>query len=89
MYAMVSNISKGKPVMIAETGWPNCGDNSNKAVPSDQNAMKYFINANRWASANDIPIFYFSSFDESWKVHHEGDVGARWGLWDKDENLKF
>ena len=33
--------------------------------------------------------FYFSSFDESWKVGSEGDVGAFWGLWDKDEKLKF
>ena len=26
-------------------------------------------------------MFYFSSFDESWKVEAEGDVGAYWGLW--------
>jgi exo-beta-1,3-glucanase (GH17 family) len=34
-------------------------------------------------------IFYFSSFDESWKIGDEGDVGAYWGLWDKDGNLKY
>jgi exo-beta-1,3-glucanase (GH17 family) len=34
-------------------------------------------------------MFYFSSFDESWKVEAEGDVGAYWGLWDKDEVIKF
>jgi GPH family glycoside/pentoside/hexuronide:cation symporter len=37
----------------------------------------------------NIEMFYFSSFDESWKVRHEGDVGQRWGLWDKNENLKY
>ena len=31
----------------------------------------------------------FSSFDEAWKVGAEGDVGAFWGLWDKDEQLKL
>ncbi|MDR7831014.1 hypothetical protein RIU52_02885 [Riemerella anatipestifer] len=36
-----------------------------------------------------IPCFYFSSFDESWKVGAEGDVGAHWGLWDTNEKLKF
>ena len=36
-----------------------------------------------------IEIFYFSSFDESWKVGAEGDVGAYWGIWDKEEKLKF
>jgi exo-beta-1,3-glucanase (GH17 family) len=34
-------------------------------------------------------MFYFSSFDESWKVEAEGDVGAYWGLWNKDEVIKF
>jgi len=34
-------------------------------------------------------MFYFSSFDESWKVDSEGDVGAFWGLWDKNEKIKF
>jgi exo-beta-1,3-glucanase (GH17 family) len=34
-------------------------------------------------------MFYFSSFDESWKTGTEGDVGAYWGLWDKHEQLKY
>ena len=45
---------------------------------------------NLFTCRNDenIEMFYFSSFDESWKVGSEGDVGAFWGLWDKDEKLK-
>jgi GPH family glycoside/pentoside/hexuronide:cation symporter len=89
MYAVTKSIAKGKPVIITETGWPNSGDTSKGAVPSAENAMKYFINANNWAKEEGIEMFYFSSFDESWKVHHEGDVGQRWGLWDKNENLKY
>ena len=54
-----------------------------------ENAIKYFINSQVWSDADDIEMFYFSSFDESWKVGAEGDVGAYWGLWDKDEKLKF
>ena len=42
-----------------------------------------------WSDDDDIEMFYFSSFDESWKVGAEGVVGAYWGLWDKDEILKF
>jgi len=34
-------------------------------------------------------VFYFSSFDEVWKVEDEGGVGAHWGLWDKRGNLKY
>jgi GPH family glycoside/pentoside/hexuronide:cation symporter len=89
MYAVTQKVSSGKPVIITETGWPNQGDQTNNAQPSEINAMKYFIDSANWAQQNEVPLFYFSSFDESWKVHHEGDVGARWGLWDKNEQLKF
>ncbi|CAH8282852.1 GPH family glycoside/pentoside/hexuronide:cation symporter [Mariniflexile fucanivorans] len=89
MHAVTTNVAHGKPVIITETGWPNKGENTNDAKPSHENAMKYFINANNWANQNHIEMFYFSSFDESWKVHHEGDVGQRWGLWDKNEHLKY
>ncbi len=89
MYAVTQQVANGKPVIITETGWPNKGDNTKDAQPSENNAMKYFIDSTNWAQQNEIPLFYFSSFDESWKVHHEGDVGERWGLWDKNENLKF
>ena len=34
-------------------------------------------------------MFYFSSFDESWKERYEGNVGQRWGIWDKNEKLKY
>ena len=89
MYKATESIANGKPIIITETGWPNRGTNVGDALPSNTNAMEYFVNVNSWAKAKNIPLFYFSSFDESWKVHHEGDVGARWGLWDKNEQLKF
>lgn len=89
MYAVCKKAAKGKPVIITETGWPNKGENTKNAEPSQENAMKYFINTNDWAKKEDIAMFYFSSFDESWKVHHEGELGQRWGIWDKNENLKY
>jgi len=89
MFQATKNIASNKPVIISETGWPNLGDNVGKSKPTHHNAMEYFVNANRWAALEKAPLFYFSSFDESWKVHHEGDVGARWGIWDKNENLKY
>ena len=51
--------------------------------------MRYFINIQKWSENAAIDLFYFSSFDESWKVGTEGDVGAYWGLWDKNEKLKY
>lgn len=89
MYAVTKKCAQGKPLIITETGWPNQGDSNSHAVPSPENAMKYFINANNWSQQENIDLFYFSSFDESWKAHQEGDVGKRWGIWDKNEKLKY
>lgn len=89
MYTSTKGIANGKKIIITETGWPNQGDKIQDAEPSEENAMKYFINANNWSQQEKVDMFYFSSFDESWKIHHEGDVGQRWGIWDKIENLKY
>jgi exo-beta-1,3-glucanase (GH17 family) len=89
MFGQASHAAQGKKVIITETGWPSHGTNLKGAYPSRENAMKYFINAQAWSAKENIEMFYFSSFDESWKVGPEGDVGAYWGLWDKDEKLKF
>lgn len=89
MYRKAAEAGNGKKVIITETGWPDMGTSLQGAVPSEENAMKYFINAQKWSQEAGIEMFYFSSFDESWKVGAEGDVGAFWGIWDKDEQLKF
>jgi exo-beta-1,3-glucanase (GH17 family) len=89
MYWRAVRVANGKPVIISETGWPNIGTAFGGAHPSQRNAMKYFIDTFRWAEEDGIEVFYFSSFDEAWKVAAEGDVGAYWGLWDKDGKPKF
>lgn len=89
MYNKAIRAANGKPVVITETGWPNHGTSFGAATPSDENFIKYFINTQKWSIEENIKIFYFSSFDESWKVGAEGDVGAYWGLWDKNEKLKY
>jgi exo-beta-1,3-glucanase (GH17 family) len=89
MYRQAVKAGNGKKVIITETGWPNLGGSFEGAQPSFENAIKYFINTQLWSKEDAIDVFYFSSFDESWKVGTEGDVGAYWGLWDKDEKLKY
>jgi exo-beta-1,3-glucanase (GH17 family) len=89
MYELVSQNAKGKKVVISETGWPTRGEQYGAAVPSYENAMRYFIQTQEWVQKENIHLFYFSSFDEVWKINHEGEYGAYWGLWDKDGIFKF
>jgi len=89
MYHRAQRAANGKKVIISETGWPSRGSNLHGAMPSDENFLKYFIDTQKWSQEEGIEIFYFSSFDESWKVGAEGDVGACWGLWNGNEQPKY
>lgn len=89
MYYQVKQAQPDKKIIITETGWPSEGEALGAAMPSYDNALKYFINAQTWTRKEDIDMFYFAAFDEAWKVGTEGSVGAFWGLWDKDEKRKF
>lgn len=89
MYYQAKAAGNGKEVIITETGWPSQGENKKGAVPAEKSARDYFINTQLWSANDNIPVFYFSSFDESWKTGAEGTVGAYWGIWDKHEKLKF
>jgi exo-beta-1,3-glucanase (GH17 family) len=89
MFHQATVAGGGKKVIITETGWPSEGGGFEGSLASDRNFLKYFIDAQKWSSEESIEMFYFSSFDESWKVGNEGDVGAYWGIWDKNEQLKF
>lgn len=89
MYHQALHAANGKKVIITETGWPSKGESFKDSHPSTDSAIKYFINTQLWSQSEKIDIFYFSSFDESWKVGAEGEVGAYWGIWDKDEKLKY
>ena len=89
MYNQAKDAGNGKKVIVTETGWPSEGSSLGGAHSNAINTMQYFVNSQVWSEVDNIEMFYFSSFDESWKVGSEGDVGAYWGLWDKHEKLKY
>jgi GPH family glycoside/pentoside/hexuronide:cation symporter len=89
MYNKTKAIARGKEIMVTETGWPGKGEMKGDAVPNEVNQMIYFIESQSWAAHAGVKLFYFSSFDEAWKVHDEGWAGTSWGLWDQNEQLKF
>ena len=89
MLELTQTVANGKKIIVTETGWPSKGEAIEEALPSKLNATKYFVASQDWAKNNNIDLFHFSSFDESWKVVQEGTVGTSWGIWDKNEQLKY
>ena len=63
MYYRALRVGNGNKGIITETGWPSEGANLQGAFPSEENAIKYFINTQKWSQEDDIDIFYFSSFN--------------------------
>ena len=78
-----------EPVIIAETGWPTAGEPVGPAEPSLRNMALYLLNVLAWTDEDELPLFWFSAYDEDWKVGPEGDCGAYWGLWDAKGELKL
>ena len=76
-------------MIIAESGWPSQGEVIGGAVASKENVIKYYIKTQLWAQKENVDLFYFSSFDESWKMQSEGKAGISWGLWDDKGNFKY
>lgn len=88
-YNRVVNIANGKPVIISETGWPSEGTKNGDAVPSEENAAKFFLYFSSWTQEFDISYFYFESFDEPFKANYEtNEVGDHWGVFDSDIIMK-
>lgn len=87
-HQQVVRAAHGKPVVVSETGWPSGGNAVGGAIPSPENAEKFFLNFVSWARANDVQYYWFAAFDEPWKAHYEGPQGAKWGLLDTSRSLK-
>jgi exo-beta-1,3-glucanase (GH17 family) len=86
-YQQIKAAAGGKQVVI-ETGWPSAGDPRGPAIASQANADSFLSQFMSWANANSVDYMYFEAFDEPWKAAHEGPVGAHWGIWDQNANLK-
>jgi exo-beta-1,3-glucanase (GH17 family) len=89
MVRRVRMVAGDKPVLIAETGWPTAGVAERGAEPSLRNMALYLLNVLAWTDEAALPLFWFSAFDEAWKVGPEGDCGSFWGLWDAEGGSKI
>ncbi len=89
MYEQTKKAAGDKKVLIAETGWPSLGQEVLDAQPSEHHAIKYIVGSQLWAKANKVELFHFASYDETWKIKEEGELGAGWGLWNAEGILKY
>lgn len=78
-----------KPIVIGEVGWPSFGRARDAAAASARDAASFARRFIRYAETRGYDYFYLEAFDQPWKRAEEGEVGAYWGIYDVDRELKL
>jgi len=86
--ASFARLPQGKSVII-QNRRPSEGGRLRGAFSSEEMAVNYFINTQAVGSKAILETFYFSSLMSLGKQGDGGDVGAYWGLLDKNEKKNY
>ncbi len=79
----------GKPIVIAEVGWPSDGRARHAAVASVSNEATFLRRFLAYAAAQHWTYYVMEAFDQPWKQQTEGAVGAYWGVYNVYRQPKF
>ena len=79
----------GKPIVIAEVGWPSNGRTRQAAVASEATEAIFLRRFLTRAVEEGYVYYIMEAFDQPWKTQNEGAVGAYWGVFDVYRNPKF
>ncbi len=79
----------GKPIVVAEVGWPSNGRTREAAVATVANQALFLRRFLAHAERQGWVYYVMEAFDQPWKQQTEGAVGAYWGVYDVERNAKF
>jgi exo-beta-1,3-glucanase (GH17 family)/cellulose synthase/poly-beta-1,6-N-acetylglucosamine synthase-like glycosyltransferase len=88
-YHELQQLYPGKPIVIAEVGWPSDGQPYGHATASLANEAKFLRKFLNQATEENIIYYVVEAFDQPWKIEIEGSAGAYWGLFNIDRQPKF
>ncbi|MFZ5698412.1 MAG: glycosyltransferase [Pseudomonadota bacterium] len=87
-YALTQSFP-GKPILLAEVGWPSRGREVGDADATVSDEARFLRNFLPMARDLKLDYFIMEAFDQPWKQATEGSVGAYWGVWDVERQQKF
>ena len=88
-YEMVRQRFPDKSIIIAEAGWPSEGRVKKGSVPSSAMEAYFLRHFLILAAAKNYDYYVIEAFDQPWKAEQEGAVGAFWGIFDAEGQVKF
>ena len=87
--AKAQSMGVNKPILIGESGWPSAGRQRGQAIPSVVNETKFIRGIVDVANRHGFDYNIVEAFNQPWKSHNEGVVGANWGLLSADRKPMF
>ena len=88
-YREIKHAYPGKPILIAEVGWPSAGNKNLLANASLTNQANFIRNFLQLAEEEYLDYFLMEAYDQPWKTGLEGTVGGYWGMFDANRNQKY
>jgi len=80
----------GKPIVLAEVGWPSDGPRIGGSVATLANQAMVLRDFVHYAQATGLDDYFIvEAFDQPWKKTIEGLAGAYWGVYTADREAKF
>jgi exo-beta-1,3-glucanase (GH17 family) len=83
-YEAVLAFYPDKPIVITEAGWAT-NSNGRGIHPehvNEENQKMYYEDLMNWSEKNDVLVFFFEAFDESWKGSPDpNEPEKHWGLY--------
>ena len=79
----------GKPIVIAEVGWPSNGRTRNAASATQVNQAKFLRRFLAIAEREGYTYYVMEAFDQLWKRELEGEAGTNWGVYNVEREPKF
>ena len=91
-YSAVAKLYPHKTIAITEAGWAT-NSNGRGIQPehvNETNQQVYYQDLMEWSANNNVPVFFFEAFDESWKGSaHPLEPEKHWGLYRTDRTPKL
>jgi exo-beta-1,3-glucanase (GH17 family) len=89
VYQRLQTAFPGKQIAIGETGWPSRGRQRADAVPSRVNELRFLREFLALSHSEHFDYNFIEAFDQVWKYHSEGVVGANWGIFSAARHVKM
>lgn len=85
---VIDRINRINKSVFIDSGWPSSGKRYKNSIFTLKNHEKYINKFADFCDKHKYNYLIFEAFDEEWKKLSEKEIGAHWGIFDKNREIK-